>query len=66
MTHTPTQAHPSPSRRVAGGDTPHPVTACTLIEIDMDHPQDWQPSQPQKEPVARNMIAAKFAERMAK
>ena len=27
MTTTPTQAHPSP-RRVAGGDTPHPVTAC--------------------------------------
>lgn len=30
MTPTPTQAHPSP-RRVAGGDTPHPVTACHFV-----------------------------------
>ena len=62
MTPTPTQAHP-PLRRVAGGDTPHPVTAC-LIEIDMDHPSDWKPSAPEVVPVTRNNVAAKLAERM--
>lgn len=62
MTPTPTQAQPLPLRRVAGGDTP-PVTAC-LIEIDMDHPENWQPSAPEVEPVTRNNVAAKLAERM--